>query len=354
MDIIRLGDVEKYVYGGAVLGGGGGGSIEEGVKIGRIATQISPIKLLDVDEMRAEENLVTISMVGVQSKGVILPYHHIRIIELMKMFNVNVDGLIGSECGATAVTHGWIQAAVYGKPVVDCPCDGRAHPTGVMGAMGLHKIRDYRTVQVACGGEENLEIIVSGSIEATSRIIRQFSMEAGGCVAVARNPVKVDYAKRNGAPGALKQAYKIGEAILSVDKPEDRIESAMKTLNGKIICRGEVRGKRMEVEGGFDVGYIEVVDEGNELYKVAFVNEYMSVHKWDETVTTFPNLINVFSLKTGLPLNSAEVKLEDPVAITVTDKNAIKIGEGLRDRKLYEPIKRIMKDKLNLEVEFKI
>jgi len=350
---IRFEDVEKYVYGGAVLGGGGGGSINEGLKMGKIATQISPIKLLDIDEMNDEDTVVTISAVGTQSKGYILPSHHINTVKLLEKFGVKIDGFIGSECGAMAITHGWIQSAVYGKPLVDCPCDGRAHPTAVMGAIGLHKIKDYISIQAASGGERNLEIIVRGNIETTSKIIRLFSIEAGGIVAVARNPVKISYLAKNGARGAIKQAEEIGEAIINAKKPLEKIENSMKILGGKIICMGEVRSKRLMSKGGFDIGFIDIMDEGNNKYKVTFVNEYMSIHKWDEIKALFPDLINIFNLETGLPLNSTEVEVEDKVAITHVPSTNIKLGSGLMDMEVYKPIEEILLKELNLEISIK-
>ncbi|MEM0264966.1 MAG: DUF917 family protein [Candidatus Methanomethylicia archaeon] len=353
MNIIKPIDVEKYVYGGAVLGGGGGGSISEGLKMGKLATQIKPINLLDIEEMDEEDVVVTVSVVGTQSRGLVLPWHHIRTIKLLERFEVKIDGFIGSECGPMAITHGWIQSAVYNKPLVDCPCDGRAHPTAIMGAIGLHKVKDYISIQAATGGERNLEIIVRGDIETTSRIIRLFSIEAGGMVAVSRNPVKIEYLARNGAKGAIKQAGEVGEAMLDVEKPLEKIEAAMKTLGGRIICIGEVRAKRLLSKGGFDVGFIDVIDEENNKYKVTFVNEYISLHEWDNVKATFPDLINIFNLETGLPLNSTEVELEKKVVITHVDSNKIKLGSGLMDIDVYKPIEKILLEELNLEVAIK-
>ena len=71
---------------------------------------------------------------------------------LQKNCDFHIGGIITNEQGGEATVNGWLQAAVTGLPVVDAPCNGRAHPTGVMGSMNLHKIPDYTTVQACVGG----------------------------------------------------------------------------------------------------------------------------------------------------------------------------------------------------------
>ncbi|MEU1436303.1 hypothetical protein ABZ438_19720 [Streptomyces sp. NPDC005786] len=102
-----------------------------------------------------------------------------------------------------------------GLPVVDLACNGRAHPSSVMGAMGLHQEENYLSSQGYAGGEPYayVEGSVSGGLEATSNVVRRASVEAGGWVGVARNPVEVGYAVRHGAPGAIGQIFGIGVAL---------------------------------------------------------------------------------------------------------------------------------------------
>ncbi|RLE51157.1 MAG: hypothetical protein DRJ21_00750, partial [Candidatus Methanomethylicota archaeon] len=212
--VSNFNEAKAYVYGGAILGGGGGGSISSGLEIARIALNIAPIEIIEPKEADLNSIVTTVSAVGVQSKGRLMPWHYIRAVELLQSIGVDIDYLISSECGPMAVVNGWIQSAALGIPILDCPCDGRAHPTGVMGSMGLHKIKDYISIQTAVGGgpsrRDSSEIIVSGKLEVTSRIIRLFSVEVGGVVAVARNPVTVKHTIENGAPNALSLAFNIG------------------------------------------------------------------------------------------------------------------------------------------------
>lgn len=69
-----------------------------------------------------------------------------------------------------------------------------------MGSMNLHKLPDYKTVQACVGGNpdtgNHIECFFEGTIDSTSKMVRLASIEAGGLVAVARNPVTVAMQKR--------------------------------------------------------------------------------------------------------------------------------------------------------------
>ena len=76
--------------------------------------------------------------------------------------------------------------------------------------MDLHRLADYTTVQACVGGNpdtgNHIECFFEGTIDHTSKMVRLASIEAGGLVAVARNPVKVSYARENCALGGVSYA----------------------------------------------------------------------------------------------------------------------------------------------------
>ena len=116
-----------------------------------------------------------------------------------------------------------------------------------------------------------VEIGVSSSLEKSASIVRNASIEAGGVVAVARNPVTVAYAKQNGSPGAIRQAIEVGQALLS-HKGESAIDAAVKQLGGNVAVTGTVTDFRLETKGGFDVGVVTL----NSNVELTFWNEYMT------------------------------------------------------------------------------
>src|SRR5512133_521925 len=213
--------VEAAVIGGGVLGGGGGGSVDEGRRNGLLAVQYGAPDLVDVDDLPDDAMLATASAVGSPAAKTTyaLPMHYVRAVEmLMAEGDVDLQGLVSSEIGGIAVTNGWIQAAALGIPVVDAPCNGRAHPISIQGAIGLHKVEDYVSLQAAIGGDpaqgRYLEMFIKGKLQTISPLIPLVSAQAGGMIAVARNPVTAAYTRDHAAAGAVKQAIEVGQAML--------------------------------------------------------------------------------------------------------------------------------------------
>jgi hypothetical protein len=351
MGITKIEDeiVEFATLGGGLLGGGGGGEIEEGRQIGKMAVRIGSPTIVDINSLSDDATLVTVSAVGAPAaeEQCLKPMDYVKAIEILKSTGVRVDGLITSENGGLATVNGWFQSAFLNIPVVDAPCNGRAHPTGLMGSIGLHKIKDYFSQQVAVGGDpkrgKHLEVYAGGSLKETSRIIRETAISAGGLVAVARNPIKVSYAKKHIAVGGVSQAIKLGEEMLKAKATgsEEMIGQAMKFLGGKKIAEGIVKAIRLETKGGFDQGWIKIA--GKEEYELAFWNEYMTLESKGKRIGTFPDLIATIDLKEGIPLTTMQIKKGDEAGICLVPKERLRLGSGMKDPKLFKPIKEMIK-----------
>ncbi|MFP4482946.1 MAG: DUF917 domain-containing protein [Thermovirgaceae bacterium] len=339
--------VEAAVLGGAVLGGGGGGSMQHGLELGRLAVRIGRPVLVDAGEWNDDDVLVTCSGVGAPAakKSFVSPRGYWRTIELLKeRTGTPIDGLITNECGGTAIVNGWLQAALLDLPVADLPCNGRAHPTGVMGSMGLEKVEAFVSFQAFAGGnpEENayVEGCISGSLPKASALVRQAAVQAQGLVGVARNPVSASYAKANAAPGAVSMGIELGMLMLQEkDKGADKLVSSVaEFLKGDIVARGAVKELELETTGGFDVGMADI--DG---YGVTFWNEYMTLERSDgERVSTFPDLIMTMDGETGMPVTSAEFRKGQQVYVLSVPKSRLKLGEGMRSRELMSEVERIV------------
>lgn len=343
MATMRLDDklVEAAVLGGCILGGGGGGSMEEGRKVARLAVSLSSVDLIDLEDMDESSMLINVSSVGAPSAkdAYVEPIYYVRALELIsKVGNVKIHGITTNEAGGLATVNGWLQASMLGVPVVDAPSNGRAHPTGIMGSMGLHKVQDYLSIQAAIGGSKEkssfLELVTQGSIENTSAVVRNAAVQARGLVAVARNPVTVRYAKEHAALGAVKQAIGLGEEVLKcIDKGLNSvIDSVCNYLEGEVVTSGCVKEIDLESRGGFDVGRI-LLDDG---FEVTFWNEYMTLEKDGQRIATFPDLIAVFDIQTVLPITSAEVQKGQNVTIIKVPKENLRLGAGMKDPDLFK------------------
>ncbi|MEW6399149.1 MAG: DUF917 family protein [Bacillota bacterium] len=377
--------VEAAVLGGAVLGGGGGGSMAEGRRNALLAVDMGEPELVDVDDLPPQAVLVTASAVGAPAARTAkaLPVHYVRAVELL-VRETTVEGLITNECGGLAVVNGWLQAAVLGIPVVDAPCNGRAHPTGVMGSIGLHRVPGYVSRQAAVGGDPRagtyVEMVVRGNLERAAALVRQASVQAGGMVAVARNPVSASYAREHAAVGAIRQVLSVGRAMLQARGrgPMAMVEAACGVLGGEVLGTGRVTDVQLQTTGGFDVGRVVVQPSAGPALELYFWNEYAVCERLagrrrqhpgeeaaerpgepprgqaterdgepprgamgegpGERLATFPDLLATIDLSSGLPLSSAEVAVGKEVAVVWVPHQRLILGAGMRDPELMRPL----------------
>ncbi|HHY45626.1 MAG TPA: DUF917 family protein [Firmicutes bacterium] len=349
--------LEAAVTGGSFYGGGGGGSPELGMRLGKMALEMkragkspsdSGLTLVDLDDLPGDAVLLTVSAVGSPAgKG-----HHAGAEEYARAVRFfrektgrEVAGLITNECGGLATVNGWIQSAGTGLPVIDAPCNGRAHPTGIMGSMGLHRVKGYESVQAVVGGSREegtyLEVLIHGSLGFADSVVRQAAAYAGGLVAVARNPVTVSYAKEHNAVGAISRCIQVGKAMLDAHPGDERISAAAEASRGFVALRGVVAKKVLVSSGGFDTGVL-TVESGNDNYELTFWNEYITL-EWTEghdsrRVATFPDLIATLDLDTGDPVSSAQVKEGQGIAVVVVPQSGLILGAGVKDPELYKAV----------------
>jgi len=344
---------EQAVLGGAFFGGGGGGSISWGRKYARIALDLGDVKIASVEEIPKEGIVLTCSMVGAPSspEAKVTPRDCIRACELaIREIKEEVVGFISSENGGFSTVNGWVQAAAFDLPVIDAPADGRAHPTGKMGSMGLHSLPGYVSIQAGAGGDKSsgryLEVVAKGSIENTAKIIREAAIRAGGLIGVARNPVTVDYLKENAAPGAISEAISVGKIFY--DNADD-IEALISALNEekgvREVARGVVEEISLERRGGFDVGKAKISDKRGTL-ELVFWNEYMLARRGEEVLASFPDLIVTVDANTCLPVPSSELKRGEEVSVLILGKDLVKLGAGVRDPEAISDVEKAIGEKL--------
>jgi len=327
-------DVEALAIGGSILGGGGGGWSETGRKEGMLAIEIGEVELWDADEAPDDWEVVTCAALGAPTqRGSTKPSHFIRSVQLLMEVGVEFDGLIAAENGGHNSFGGWIPAAALSLPVVDTPGDGRAHPTALMGSMGLHR-QDYDSVKSGC--TEGSDVVAWGSLETTSNLIRAQARDMKALIAMARDPVPVSYSRRHGAAGAIQLAIDLGNAYIDAgtDDPPSAVEAAVKFLGGRLVCAGEIRRRSIGAQGGFDVGSMEIEGEGG-TYELTFVNEYMTLEKDGRRLATFPDLMTTFNGE-GVPSTSASLQEGESVFLALVDKEKIPVGDGNRYPENYK------------------
>lgn len=357
------------IWGGAVLGGGGGGSPKAGYILGKVALDRGPVYLISPDELDPDDIVVTAGLVGSPKVGGLGPDPDVYIKAFSLLENVTgtrINAINSNECGGLATVNGWLQAAGLGVPVVDAPCNGRAHPTALMGAIGLHREDSYVSRQAAVG--KKARMYVEGPLDYASAMVRALS-EKEGLVAVARNPVTASYLKAKGALGAITMCIELGYAMARHIEHELGFDplraeyvgglrdgeanghsvgyfaanAASTFLNGLILSLGVVGQVEIRTEGGFDAGEVRVIslnsDNGHkEVARLTFMNEYLTCDVSGRTLFSFPDLITVIDVHTGWPISSADIREGMEILIVGTSMDNLILGDGMYQKELYRPL----------------
>ncbi len=347
MDIL-----EEALLGASVLGGGEGTSIDEAMMLGELALKINSPLLLDVEDIPSDGTVVTCGTVTCphsKKAPFVSPRAHVRSIELLLESGLERPAaLISNECGSGGIVNGWLQAAILGLPIVDAPCNGRAHPTPEMGSMGLHLVPDYQAVQSFAGGDpakgNYIEGLLRGNVKTVSSMIRQDACVVGGLLSVARNPVKANFLRGNAAAGAIKLAIRLGGAVKEARSGggEAVTSAVLSILRGEVLCRGRVDSVDRFTAGGMDSGTAYVGD-----VSVTFWREYMTVERGEEErLATFPDLITVIDAETGMTIASSEIASDMNVIMISVPKRRLLLGAGMRCPDLFEPAEKVIGKKL--------
>lgn len=341
-------DVKAAVIGGKFLGGGGGGWEIDGLRLGELAMSQRQPDLVSIDELDPNDIVITAALVGAPAAKAryVETSHFLRTVELLQsQLDRTIAGIITNENGAAATVNGWIQAANFRIPIVDAPCNGRAHPTGVMGSIGLQQVPDYISLQAAAGGKDSdyVELVGRGSLVATSSLIRSASIQAGGLVAVARNPVTAEYVRNHAALGGLSQAIALGYRMLDSQGKGGKtvIRETLSYLDGQSIVQGMVDEAVLRTEGGFDVGTLRIGD-----FDLTFWNEYMTLDRNGSRLATFPDLIMTVDAQTGFPVTTAEIQVGQFIEVVLVPAQNLKLGAGMRDANLYLAVEDAVKREL--------
>lgn len=347
--------LKEMVYGGAVLGAGGGGSIEAGMTAGREALARGRPRLVRIKELPPKTILATLSIVGsvsgMSGSEAHLP-HGLCLQRLGEMGKALPGGLISSEVGPQAVVYGWPESAATGIAIVDAPCNGRAHPLGLMGSLGLHRHPEYLTSSVATSGNTDarrrVELTVRSSAANASKMIRQAAAAMGRPLAVARNPLPAAYVRRHAAVGALRYAQRVGNIVLNELNRGLRqmLRQLSREMGGRVLAEGRVSEAALRDRRGFTLGYIRVKERDGSEWEVAVCNEYLALRRNGSILAAFPDLITLFDHESLLPLNSPNVKAGTRVSAFGVPRERLKLGSTMQDQSLLRPLEHLLNSPL--------
>ena len=340
--------LRELVYGGAVLGAGGGGSIEAGLAAGSEALALGSPRLAGIDELAPTTLIATLSIVGSMggmSGAQPRPQHGLALRQLARLEKKHIGAVIASEVGPQAVTYGWRESAIAGIPIVDAPCNGRAHPLGVMGSLGLNRNPSHVAGVVAIGGKaasNYVHLSLRTSATKAGKMIRDTAASSRIPLAVARNLLPASYVRNHAAIGGLKYAAQVGAIVLREMKHGlDRLlQRLARFMGGRILFAGRVNSVSLTESHGFTLGHIRLQDRRGYECGVGVCNEYLVLRKERKILATFPDLITIFDFESSLPLASPQVKPGMRVTVLGVPRSRLKLGSTMKDRSLLLPIER--------------
>jgi DUF917 family protein len=333
--------IPALAAGGQILGAGGGGSKKRGMDIARDAYQYGRPSLVSLDELGDDDLIITMSAVG--SPAAAEQYaagdDFRRALELVEgRMGKRAAALITNETGGASIFNAFPASAAGNIPMLDAACNGRAHPLGTMGAMGLAEDRNYQTFQGASGGNpekgNHVEILAAGSVEKTSSLVRSTAVLAGGLVAVARNPVNCAYIRDHGALGVLSGAESLGRAFLNAPGPAEKLRAVAEALGGGEILAGRIDTMVLETIGGLDRGRC-TLRAGDQVYTLHIWNEYMALEQGNRRLATFPDFIMTFD-DAAEPLPSSELREGMEISLIHAPGEQLKLGAGMKEESGYE------------------
>ena len=331
---------QEILLGSWFLGGGGGGLPEGGQAVLERVLQIGRVVFQPVSDLQDDDVIVTASLVGspASKTSCVKENHYRQVYDWFRTgYQKPIRAVVTNEPGGHSVTNGWMLSALTGLPMLDAACNGRAHPTGVMGAMGLNALTDYRSLQTAAGGDSQREIglTVTGTVDGTSQMVRQAAVQAGGYVTVLRNPVTAGYFRENASVGVVSQARLIGQRWQeSMGELSTLLQMLKDLLDCALLGEGRIQTMDLQMSGGFDVGAFTLETAGTPL-EVTFMNEYMTAQREGVRLATFPDLIAVIDKQTRLPVCSAQLKTGMDVAVVSVPRRNLILGRGMKLPELH-------------------
>jgi hypothetical protein len=213
--------------------------------------------------------------------------------------------------------------------------------------MGLTKLPDYQTIQVVVGGNRDmgayLEVVARGDVTRTSHILREASIQSGGFIASARNPIPASYVRKNAALGAISLAIRLGQAMISAESDGGAavINAITTTLDGRILGAGPIIDAALETKGSYDHARF-VVGAQPEPLTIYVLNEHMAVDGGGQRLSTFPDVIALLSTETGQPVAVQHTKVGQEVAVLAVDRSVIPLASGVTDRSVFPEVEAIM------------
>lgn len=337
-------DLEPALLAGLLLSAGGSGrrALERHRRFAVEALRRAPVELVPLNVLDDGDEVIVATGVGAPgfASAVTGPDDSLQAARaLIAASGARPRGVIP---GHVPGTYAWLLAAGLGLKLLDAAANGRGHPTVKLGGMGMASQPDASIHQACANHHHGLQVVASGSLVATSNIMRSAAVQCGGLVMAVRGPLSHAFVASHGAAGAIGFQLALGHAMADAgDDGSARIEAALDHLHGRVLLTGEVVANDVAYRAGFDVGRVVVGDASRQLV-LGVYNEFMTVDQGDTRLATFPDLIAAMDPASGDPLAVAEMMPGTAVLLMAASHRHLPLGAGVFDAAAYPEIEAAM------------
>lgn len=303
-------DVKNIIVGATLLGAGGGGSAEPAiVALKDLYRKIDFIEMYDVNEI--SEKYKGIVSAGMGSPEVLLKRgwnsEQVYAFERAEALLGDMDFVVPVETGGFNSFTGIQTAGIKHKKLVDGDGAGRAIPELEQTTYSLYGIPSAPLFMADSKGNSAILYPKDPSMaEVMSRALTTvFDMTAG----IALYYMDGKQLKESLVPNTLSLNETIGKKLNKTKNIDEVIENILKELDGKLLTKGKVKKRTVEVRGSFDFGRVYIND-----IIVDYKNENMIAWRNNKPVAMVPD--SICWLRTdGTPLTNADIKEGMEVAV---------------------------------------
>ncbi|MEM0134382.1 MAG: DUF917 domain-containing protein [Thermoplasmatales archaeon] len=304
-------NVIEIIGGATLLGAGGGGSAEPSMKaLETLFEKTDRIEIVDPNEVRDTSKAIVSA--GMGSPEVLLKEgwkgEQIYAFERAEKIFGRINYILPVETGGFNTFTAIQTAGMKNKKLVDGDGAGRAIPEIEQTTYYLNGISS--SPMVLADSKGNSAVLYPKDAYMAEKMGRAittvFNMTAG--ISIFHMTGK--QLKSSVVSGTISVAEKVGKKIKeSRDSNSDVVSAVIEEIDGKLLGKGVVKKKTVEVKGGFDFGRIYIGD-----IIVDYKNENMIAWKNGQPIAMVPDSI-CWLTTDGTPLTNADIKEGMDVAV---------------------------------------
>lgn len=315
MQFLSEDNIEQIAIGAAVLGTGGGGDPYIGKLMAKRAIQqYGPVKVLTLDDVKDDDLIVPVSMIGapsVMAEKIPSEEQIIKCLDAMEnTIQKKASAVMPIEVGGVNSLIPIIAAARKGIPVVNADAMGRAFPEAHMVTFYL----DGHKPDPITLADERGNVISANPANGpwSEKIARALTVEMGGSASMCDYALEGKVIKQSAIPDTLSLAASIGEILLKkYEGEETALQALLEKLQGYMLITGKLSMIHRKVDGGFTKGTAEIIgmdNDKNRKITLHFQNEQLLVTEGENPLAITPDLISVLDKETGLPITTEQLK----------------------------------------------